>query len=358
MLMPPILSPMMSAMFSGSTHKQTHSAHFARITAGVLLFALVVLLILAMRGTFPFWRAGPLESLRVGAFVGDVGALAWIAQDHGFYEQMGLSVDLKGYNTGSESVHALRAGQVDLATASEFVVAASSFAEPDLRVLASVCQYWNKGLIGRRDHGLNQPIDLKGKRIGVTATSTAEHTLVVFLALQGLTLKDVQTVPLAPPELVERITDGTIDAVMTWQPHVEKIEHQLGNNAVSLMETGSDAYLLLLTRPDVLSGKATAIEKYLRALLMAEDWVRANPELARQYLLTRFALNPAYVDKLWPKLRLVVNLPQEILEIMDGEARWLAKRKGQAAIPDFALTVQRAPLSAVKPVAVTLFGLN
>lgn len=324
------------------------------LAAGAAVLGL--LLFLAARGYRDHWRTDPPESLSVGAFSGDVGALTWIAKEHGFFDRVGLNVEVHGYASGKDSVDALRARQVDLATASEFVVADRSFAEPDLRILASVCQYWNKGLIGRRDHGIAKPADLKGKRVGVTTTSTAEHTLAVFLAMQGLVMQDIQAVNLAPQQMVEQIGSGAIDAAMTWQPHVNVIEHQLGDRAISLLDHGSDAYLVVLTRQDALPAKAEAFKRFLRALILAEDWIRADPGRARKWLATRFSLDDAYIEKLWPKIRLEVSLPQEILDIMDGEARWLAKAKGSSVQPDYSQFLYSAPLAAIKPPAVTLFS--
>jgi NitT/TauT family transport system substrate-binding protein len=296
------------------------------------------------------------ETLRIGAFEGDVGALAWIAAEQGFFKQVGLNAELKGFDTGKASVDALRKGEVDVAMASEFVAADLSFTEPDLRVLASVCQYWNKGLIGRHDRGIAGPADLRGKRIGVALTSTSEHTLVVFLALQGLTADDVQLVNLPPKQLVEQMESGAIDAAITWQPHVGTIERRLGANAIQLLPRGADAYLLALTREETAHAKSKAFGRYLQALLLAEEWIRANPERARAWLAQRFSLDPAYVARLWPDMRLAVTLPQEILEIMDGEARWLATKKDAQTLPDFSRTLHAAPLAAVRPAAVTVFA--
>lgn len=295
------------------------------------------------------------ETLRIGAYEGDVGALAWIAEEQGFFKRSHLDVELKGYDTGKASVEALQAGAVDVATASEFVVADRSFAAPDLRILASVSQYWNKGLIARRDHGIAHAAGLRGKRIGVTFTSTAEYSLVVFLALHDLTRDDVELVDLPPRQLVEQLKDGAIDAAITWQPHVDAMERALADQAVQLLPHGSDAYLVTLTRASLTAPKAGAMERYLQALLLAEEWVRADPGRARDWLAKRFSLAPDYVARLWPDMKLAVTLPQEILEIMDGEARWLAKKSGRAAAPDFSHTLHAAPLAAAKPAAVTVF---
>ncbi|MBF0373525.1 MAG: NrtA/SsuA/CpmA family ABC transporter substrate-binding protein [Alphaproteobacteria bacterium] len=296
-----------------------------------------------------------VEALRLGAYEGDVGALEWIAKDKGFFQKVGLDVTLVGFPSGNAAVNAMRAGQVEVATAADLVVAKRSFDEPDLRILADICRYWNKGLIGRKDRGVATPADLKGKRIGVPATSSAEHNLVVFLALQGLSTDQVTMVDLPPAKLVEAMAAGTIDAALVWEPHVMAIKRQLGDNAVTLMDGGTEAHLLLVATEGWLATRGGVARKLLRAMIMAEDWVAQNRDEAKAYLTRRFALDPDHVEVLWPRMQLAVGLPQEILAAMDSEARWLAKSGNQTGTPDFSETVHTAALRAVKPSAVHVF---
>lgn len=301
---------------------------------------------------------GPAESLRLGAYEGDVGALEWIARDMGFYEQSGIDVEIRGFASGKEAVEAMRAGQVDIATASEFVVATEALTRPDLRILTSVSHYRNKGVVGRRDRGIVSPADLKGKRIGVTVPSGAEYSLSVFLALNQMTTNDVSVVGLAPGDIVAAIAAGRIDAAITWQPHVQTIETALGANAASFSGEGFDVYLLLVMPADRVAGNERALRRLLRALVRAEDWVREHPADARAYLARRFGLDTAYLDAQWPRMNLALSLPQEILVVMDGEARWLARRnaRSDAAIPNFAGFIRADELKSVKPSAVTVLS--
>lgn len=296
-----------------------------------------------------------IEPLRLGAYDGDVGALEWIAKDKGFFEQVGLDVTMVGFPSGNAAVNAMRAGQVEVATAADLVVAKRSFDEPDLRILADICRYWNKGLVARKDRGIATPADLKGKRIGVPATSSAEHNLVVFLALQGLSTDQVTLVDLAPAKLVEAIVAGTIDAGIVWEPHVLAIKRQLGENAVTLMDGGTEAHLLLVATQGWLSTRGSVARKLLRAMVLAEDWASRNGDAAKAYLIGRFALEPDYLDVLWPRMQLAVSLPQEVLAAMDSEARWLARTGNQPNTPDFSETIHSAALRAVKPSAVQVF---
>ncbi len=299
------------------------------------------------------WRT--TDTLRLGAYEGDVGALPWIAQEQGFFSKVGLDVRLQGYPSGKAATDALRAGQTDVAMASEFVVASRSFTEPDLRVLGSASFYRNKGVVGRRDRGIAVPADLKGKRVGVTSPSGAEYSLTVFLALYGLTVQDVQLVKLPPQQIVEAIGKGDIDAAITWEPHVGAIETVLGSNGISFQGNGLDVYLLLVTRRQVADANSKAIAKLFRALLLAEDWVRDHPDEAKGFIATRFRLDPAYVNSMWWRTQLSVTLPQELLTAMDSEARWLAESDDTPVpIPDYSRFVRSDELLSVKPSAVTL----
>lgn len=299
-----------------------------------------------------------VEHLRLGAYEGDVGALEWLAKDQGFYAKVGLDVEIKGYPSGKEAADALKAGQVDVATASEYVVASRSFSEPDLRILGNIAYYRNKGIIGRRDRGIGTPADLKGKRVGVTSPSGAEYSLNVFLALHGLTVQDVVSVNLSPKQIEEAMEAGSIDATITWQPHVQAIEKKLGANAISFQGDGLDTYLLLLvTREGNLAATNSALNKFMRALVLTEEWVLAHPDDAKRYLVQRFALDPAYVESQWQRMQLAVTLPQELLIAMDSEARWLASRdRRSGAIPNYAGFIRAEPLKAANPLAVTLYA--
>ena len=332
-----------------------------RLVVGVVTALVLVLFCLraaSNMGWLGFAGFGRIEQIRLGAYEGDVGALEWIAQDRGFFNQVGLAVELKGYGSGKEAADALRAGRVDVATASEYVVASRSFTEADLRVLGSISYYRNKGIVARRDRAINAPGDLRGKRIGVTVPSGAEYSLYVFLALHGLGLQDVTIVNLPPLELRAAIQAGNIDAAITWQPHVGDLERLLGSAGVSFRGDGFDTYLLLITLQQSLDSQGAALKKLMHAMVLAQEWAQAHPDEAKHYVATRFKLEPDDVETLWPNMPLEVTLPQELLVAMDGEARWLARKGGGAtsSIPDYTHFIHSDELKAVKPSAVTLFS--
>lgn len=296
-----------------------------------------------------------VEQLRLGAYEGDVGAMEWIAKDKGFFDKVGLSVDIKGFASGKAAMEALKAGQVDVATAAEFVFASQTLADDRLRILGNVCHYRNKAMLGRKDRGIVVPSDIRGKRVGVTVPSGAEYSLYVFLAQHGLSARDITQVPLSPKDLVESLVDGRIDAALTWQPHVQTLERKMGQTVVTFPGDNYDQFLLLIAPVEFTSRNASVLRKLMMGLLLAEDWLLKNPEEAKRYIATRFKLSPDYVAMLWPHMRLTVNFPQELMTALDGQGRWLLKKNAAAspAIPDYSKLVQPEFLKAVRPEAVT-----
>lgn len=327
---------------------------FAKLSA-VLAVATIVWLsapVMAM-GTPP-----QPESLRLAAYEGDVGALEWIAQEKGFFDKLGLQVEIKGFASGKDALEALKAGRVDVATASEFVFASASLADTQLRILGNISHYRNKAVIGRVDRGIKVPADLKGKRVGVTMPSGAEYSLHVFLALENLTMRQITPVGLGPKEIVESLVAGSIDAAITWQPHVQSAERRLGKLGITFPGDSYDIFLLLLADQHVAVAREGAIRKLLAGLLLAEDWVAAHPDEAKRFIAARFKLDEAYVASLWPQMRLTVDFPQELMTAIDGEASWLVKRNGAAgtAIPNYANFILPGPLRSLRPRAVSVLS--
>lgn len=65
--------------------------------------------------------------------------------------------------------------------------------------------------------------DLKGKRVGVDVFGVGMYLLVNALEKGGMTLKDVQIVPLIQPEVESMFQEGSIDAAVASEPWLTQI---------------------------------------------------------------------------------------------------------------------------------------
>ncbi len=329
--------------------------------AWILILVVIIALGLTVGGYFLLSQrqlkkyTGPVEKITVAG--ARSGALVYVAHDQGFFEENGLDVTIKSFEAGKLAVDALLSGETDMATGAEFVVVSHSFERDDLRILGVVAAANICKVVARKDRGIIQPADLKGKVIGITKKSAAEFYLGTFLTFNGLTFADVETVDLEPLAIVESMEKGTIDAALTWEPHVFQItDHLQTDTVVWDGQSGQDFYFLLLTREEWLREHASAAKRFVRALVQAEEYTEENNELASQIIFEHFQIDAQDMQVFWPNHRFKVALPQALLIAMEDEAKWRIENNLTSAteIPSYLDYIYLETLEEVKPDAVTI----
>ena len=147
----------------------------------------------------------------------------------------------------------------------------------NLTIISNIAKVDSISVIGRRDRGIQNPEDLKGKNIGVTLQQPGEFYLGRFLELQGLTIQDVTLVNLPPPQYVAAITNGTVDAIVSTQPTIGNIQSQLVNNTVMWsVQNEQPAYLLLTCRNDWAAQHPDTVVRFLKSLSQAQNFFINN----------------------------------------------------------------------------------
>jgi NitT/TauT family transport system substrate-binding protein len=145
----------------------------------------------------------------------------WIAQDSGLFQQQGLNVTLTNI-TSSQGFPALISGQTQLASigASEMVAGAASGAQ--VSYLATLTPVFPYELFSK----VSNPMDLKGKRIGITSTSGSLYVATLEALKQlGLSPQDVQMITLGSvPNVNNALIAGSIDAAVSHPPASEQIQ--------------------------------------------------------------------------------------------------------------------------------------
>lgn len=318
--------------------------------------AVTVMVAMAVAGCTQGWPekyTGPVEKITLAAYAGETGALVYVAEDQGYFEENGLEVTIKDYGSGKAAADALIDGEADISTSADFVFVSDSFDYTDLRILGTVATAEIKELVARKDKGITTPDDLLGKKIGVTKKSGGEFALGRFLIFNGLSLQDVELVDLKPSEMVGTILNGDIDATFTWDPNVYNLKKELGDNAIS-WPGGQDFYFVLLTKEDWIENNPAATERFMKSLLEAEDYIKDNSEEAKEFVKDRFGYESDYMDYSWPKQEFAVILEQAMLIAFEDQARWRIKNNLTEAIevPNYLDFIYTDALEKVKPEAI------
>ncbi len=175
-------------------------------------------------------------------------ALAKVIQEHS-----DLRMRVSPLRSGALAIAALNAGEAEFHLGSTHEAAAGltgadyfkGHKNPNIRVAFNL-RPLTLGMLVRKDSGINSYADLKGKRMptGWNAFPSSQDYLLALLKTAGLTLKDVQHVPV--PGLVRSVADfkegkndGTIVAVEA--PMVREADSAVGGLKFLSVREGPEA---------------------------------------------------------------------------------------------------------------------
>ena len=325
----------------------------------------IVILLLLCAGMVFIWSHreherkfdGPGEKLTLGIYRYTVSALMLIAQDQGFFARKGLDVTNKHYEYGVLSIKDVLEDRIDIAAATDSVVAWNILQGKDLKILTSVDAGDLIRLVARNDRGIRQWSDLKGKKVGLTVGTVTEFFLDRALTFNQLSRDDIEIVNLSPLNTVDSFREGSVDAIVVWSPLDELAEKELGGKVVSWsVQYGQDYYWLLICKSELIRNRPQAIERLFAALALSENFIASN-RVEAQRIVERLQANPQplSVDKAWPNHNLKVSLDQQLVVAMEDAARWFVSRgysKGKT--PNFLNFIYFEGLEAVKPGAVSI----
>jgi NitT/TauT family transport system substrate-binding protein len=158
----------------------------------------------------------------------------YVAIERGFMKEQNIDVEMQKVASGTEAMAFLAQGTLDAGgigiTAATFNAFNKGF---DLRIVASAALQPQKDgptiLLVRKelkDSGKVKSVaDLKGMKVGIAGGPGTTGAYFVAKALQesGLTVKDIEIVNLANPDLPLGIEKGAIDAALVGPPYSDQI---------------------------------------------------------------------------------------------------------------------------------------
>ena len=326
-------------------------------TVAVLIAAISLTVFLSVRRG-PITAPGIAQKVNFGIHRGPDSSLIYIALDRGFFQKNGIDASIKEYEVGRFAADALLAGDVDIASVPEFVHVLKSFGDPTLRILATIGTAEDQEIIARRDRGIKEVKDLMGKKIGTGREGITRFFLETFLTSNDVRIENVVPVNLLPSEMGDAISSGRVDAVTTFFPHTLLIKSALGANAVSWpSQNGQSYYLVLDAKERFIQAQGDSIRRILLSLVEAERYLAGDAVGARKIIEKRLNMSQELLLSIWPQYRFRVGLDQDLLILMEDEARWLIRNRfsGGREIPDYFKQIYLDGLVKIEPSAVGIF---
>jgi NitT/TauT family transport system substrate-binding protein len=161
-------------------------------------------------------------TVKIGAIKALGTITPYIAQQKGFFEEAGISVEIVDFADGSALGEAFAASGLDIALMGVAPTATWQSKGVDLKIVASA----NGGghvILTREDTGINSIEDLKGHIIAEPNPGTVTDTLLRDYILPNAGLdpeEDVQILSgLKPADMAASLAvTGEVDAIITWEP--------------------------------------------------------------------------------------------------------------------------------------------
>ena len=325
----------------------------AAVVVGVILASLSSFFYLNSQGKY----SGKVEEMSIGLAGNEVDSLIYIAENQQYFASNGLNVTLKQYVSGAAAVNGVLDGEVNFAAAAEFVFVTKVLANESIRVFCAIDKFFNEYVVARTDKGINHIADLKGKQIGVSLGTSAEFYLGRFLELNGMNLSQVTLVNVPPPETPNALANGTLDAVIAWQPNINTIENLLCDKIVMWPAQGDQLqYRAVVCTDGWAKTHPELIVRFLNSLAQAENYVIHNPDDSKAIIQNRLNYSDAYIAEVWPENQFSLSLDQSLVVAMEYEARWLINNNltSQTVVPDFLNYIYLEGLNSVKPESVNI----
>ncbi|MDP1708783.1 MAG: ABC transporter substrate-binding protein [Gammaproteobacteria bacterium] len=274
------------------------------------------MLALIMAGCTP----QPPPPLRVGTNVWLGYEPLYLARDLGYFE--GGPVHLVEYASATEVLRAFRNHAVEAAalTLDEALLLLDSGQQPRVVLVMDVSNGADV-ILGRA--GMRGLGDLKGRRIGVEHGALGAYVLARALTLAGMTLDEIQVVPLPAVAHERAFLQHEVDAVVTFEPVRTRLLQQGAAKLFDSSQIPGEIVDVLVVRSDYLEREAAAVAGLVQNWFRALAYVELHPEDAAARMRPRLALDADEIQAAWQLLR-IPDIARNLRMIRGSGAELLA----------------------------------
>lgn len=223
----------------------------------------------------------PRVSLNIGYIdtsINGVGVIA-AANKLDLWNKAGIDAKLIPFTNGPTQVQAMAAGSLDIGYIGGGAVwmPASGQAVIITPNEATLGDF----LLARPDTGIKTVKDLRGRKVGVPDSGSGEMILTLALEAAGMTMKDIQRIPLDPPSVVAAFVAGQIDAAAIFLPLSKGITDRIPNTVVLANNKNFPKTQFVgawLASNQAIATKPEAVQRFLEVWQQVNDYRIKNPK--------------------------------------------------------------------------------
>ncbi len=253
----------------------------------------VVLLALCALASCTSTPDAPRHRITLG-FSAWPGWFPWqVAQDQGLFARNGVEVELKYYESYTDSLNALATGAIDAnsQTLNDTLASMSGGAKQTI-VLVNDNSTGNDKIIAR--DGITSIGDLKGKRVAVEQGTVDHYLLLLALEQVGLSPADIQVVAMPTDAAAAAFAAGQVDAVGAFAPFTTTALQRPGSRAIATSAEFPGAIPdHLVVAPNLVRDHPRDVQALVDTWFDAVRWIRGHRDAAAGIMAKRAGVSVA-----------------------------------------------------------------
>ena len=198
-----------------------------------------------------------------------------VAEENGYFEKQGITVNLQTFKNSKDRDAALQSGNLDGIISDEVAVALYQNAGLDVKITGLTDG--NFVLIASPNSGIKAIEDIKGKSVAISEKTVIEYTFDKVLEKNGLDPKEAQKsiVPAIPTRL-EMLRTNKVDTALLPEPFATLAVKDGGLVLGSANEADIYTSITAFTQESI-DSKGNEIKAFFKAYNEAVDYVNSTP---------------------------------------------------------------------------------
>lgn len=320
----------------------------------VLMIAVPALAVLLLCGCTQEKKQPEVRQLEKIRFCqgGHLSLLVDMATEKGYFAEQGLEAVIMKLGDGKSAMEAFLGGECTFGIMGDPPVVKQALVRDDFAVIASLSNSANSTkILARKDRGISEGKDLKGKRIGVKSGVSSQIFAELYLKKKGIALSEVTFQAMDLKDMPSALMTGDIDAYSSSNMYLLEGKRLLGNRAQVLSEPGfclTNNYLT--AKRELLAAQPELTRRVIRALAQAEKSLAENPQEARALIARTLKVSPADAESILNEENHTLTLGQRQIDSLAMHANWMIDRgtAGKKPLPDFHKLIDLAPFDSLK----------
>jgi len=236
-----------------------------------------------------------VQTIRIGWVHAMANTPILVANKKGFFEQQGVTVETRRFDSGPLIIRALQAGDLDMAYIGMPPVFQAYAKGLKVKIVAKV-NHGQAAIITRKDSNIRKLADLKGKRIASVRRGSGMDILLRGFVLGEVARlvpgRDLEVVHMPAKIMQASVDKGVVDAAFTWEPYVAQAV--LGRESHVLFDMNEAVknypWYVVVATEDIISQKNKLMTRVLQAHRQAVNFMNESPDESNLIVAEAFNL--------------------------------------------------------------------